>query len=101
MIHSKKRPSYLGTTLFACAALTAAGYFSWAAVNGDFGQMQRNQVSADLADAERRLEALTGQREAMENKVRRLSDDYLDLDLLDERVRLVLGYARGDEIVIQ
>ena len=37
----------------------------------------------------------------MENKTARLSEDYLDLDLLDERVRAVLGYIRADEILIR
>ena len=36
-----------------------------------------------------------------ENLTQRLSDNYLDLDLLDERVREVLGFVRADEIVIQ
>ena len=36
----------------------------------------------------------------IENLTRRLSDDYLDLDLLDERARDVLGLLRADEIVI-
>jgi cell division protein FtsB len=37
----------------------------------------------------------------MENLTRRLSDNYLDLDLLDEQARDVLGMIRADEIVIQ
>jgi cell division protein FtsB len=37
----------------------------------------------------------------MENLTRRLSDQYLDLDLLDERARNVLGYIRSDEIVVR
>jgi len=36
----------------------------------------------------------------MENLTRRLSDSYLDLDLLDERARNVLGLARSDEIIV-
>jgi cell division protein FtsB len=36
----------------------------------------------------------------MENLTHRLSDTYLDLDLLDERARNVLGLVRADEIVI-
>lgn len=63
--------------------------------------MQRDQVMADVAEAELRLASLTHRREDLENKVRRLSDDFLDLDLLDERIRDILGYARGDEIIIQ
>ena len=101
MIDPENRSSYLGTTVFGFAALAATAYFSWAAVNGDFGQMQRGQVSADLSEAELRLAGLTQRRKDLENKVRRLSDDFLDLDLLDERIRDVLGYARGDEIIIQ
>lgn len=37
----------------------------------------------------------------MENLTKRLSDEYLDLDLLDEQARDVLGLLRGDEIVIR
>ena len=37
----------------------------------------------------------------MENRTRRLSDQFLDLDLLDEQARDVLGYIRADEIVIR
>ena len=56
-------------------------------------------------DEERRLsqelDQLTRQRAEMENKVRRLSDQYLDVDLLDERARDVLGLTRQDELVIR
>ena len=37
----------------------------------------------------------------MENLTRRLSDDFLDLDLLDQQARDVLGLLRSDEIVIR
>ncbi len=37
----------------------------------------------------------------MENLTKRLSDEYLDLDLLDQQARDVLGYLRADEIVIR
>lgn len=48
---------------------------------------ERDRIAAELAD--------------MENRTRRLSDSYLDLDLLDEQARSVLGYVRADEIVIR
>jgi cell division protein FtsB len=35
------------------------------------------------------------------NLTRRLSDDFLDIDLLDQQARDVLGYMRADEIVIR
>ena len=40
------------------------------------------------------------ERARLQNKVTRLSEGYLDLDLLDERARAVLGMVRADELVI-
>jgi len=51
-------------------------------------------LSRDLAKVEEQIVR-------MENLTRRLSDDYLDLDLLDEQARSVLGLLRADEIVIR
>jgi hypothetical protein len=36
----------------------------------------------------------------MELLTHRLSDAFLDLDLLDQQLRDVLGYVRADEIVL-
>ena len=44
---------------------------------------------------------MRGEVARMENLTRRLSDKYLDLDLLDARAREVLGMIRADEIVIR
>ena len=38
---------------------------------------------------------------AMTNLTHRLSDEFLDIDLLDQQARDVLGYMRADEIVIR
>ena len=46
-------------------------------------------------------DALVTDLEKLKILTRRLSDDYLDIDLLDEQVRSVLGYIRADEIVIR
>ena len=37
----------------------------------------------------------------MENLTQRLSDRFLDLDLLDQQARDVLGLVRADEIVVR
>ncbi len=75
-------------------------YFTFAAVQGDNGLFQRIQVEAERARLTAELELLQGQTARMDILTRRLSDNYLDLDLLDERVRDVLGYARPDELVL-
>jgi cell division protein FtsB len=45
-------------------------------------------------------ERLAAEVAALENKTKRLSDTYLDLDLLDEQARDVLGLVRSDEIIL-
>jgi len=86
---------------FAMTIATLAGYFIFAAVQGEYGLFERVKLEADRDILRAELQSVTGAVEALENKTRRLSDDYLDLDLLDERARDVLGLARADEILIQ
>ena len=75
-------------------------YFTFTAVQGNNGLFQRIQVEAERDRLTAELERLQGQVAQMEILTRRLSDEYLDLDLLDERVRNVLGYARPDEVIL-
>ncbi|MEM1313158.1 MAG: septum formation initiator family protein [Pseudomonadota bacterium] len=76
-------------------------YFAYAALQGDTGLVEQVRLTREEADLTARLEALQAERAEMQNLAHRLSDAYLDLDLLDERARAVLGYARADEIVIR
>jgi cell division protein FtsB len=75
-------------------------YFTFTAVQGNNGLFQRIQVEAERARLTAELERLEDQVARMEILTHRLSDNYLDLDLLDERVRNVLGYVRPDEVVL-
>ncbi|MEX3015847.1 septum formation initiator family protein [Gymnodinialimonas hymeniacidonis] len=75
-------------------------YFTFTAVQGNNGLFQRIQVEAERDRLEDELARLEAQVDRMEILTRRLSDDYLDIDLLDERVRNVLGYARPDELIL-
>lgn len=59
------------------------------------------QVQAHESRLLAELEILAENHGRLQNRTRRLSNDYLDLDLLDEQARKVLGLARGDEIVIR
>ncbi len=100
MRRSVFRPA-IGAAVFGSLVMVTGAYFTFAAVQGDFGVVRRVQILSekDALTAERdRLRLEVGQ---MQNLTRRLSDDYLDLDLLDERARSVLGYVRADEIVIR
>lgn len=81
--------------------LAVMGFFAVAAVRGEFGLFRLFQVQAVESRLVAELDELTAQHARLANRTKRLSNDYLDLDLLDEQVRRVLGMARGDEIIIR
>ncbi|MFL4471493.1 septum formation initiator family protein [Tateyamaria armeniaca] len=94
------RPA-LGTVIFFAVAFALGIYFTFAAVQGDYGLFRRAEIDAEARDLAAQLMAVQFEVAEMENLTRRLSDDYLDLDLLDEQARSVLGMLRSDEIVIR
>ena len=82
-------------------ALTLGGYFTFAAVQGDYGVFRRVQINAEADALRTERDRLQKELAELQNRTLRLSDAYLDIDLLDEQVRDVLGYIRADEIVIR
>ncbi len=82
-------------------ALTLGGYFTFAAVQGDYGVFRRVQIEAQTETLRAERDELAVDLAALQNKTRRLSDGFLDIDLLDEQARDVLGMIRSDEIVIR
>lgn len=100
MSGNRKRPA-LGAVVYFTIAFSLGTYFTFAAVQGEYGLLRRIQLDADITRLEAERDAMALKLAEMENKTRRLSDDYLDLDLLDERARRVLGLVRADEIVIR
>ena len=94
------RPAF-GTLLFFAIAFALSLYFTFAAVQGDFGLFRRAEIVAESQELRSQLAQVRAEVARMENLTKRMSDDYLDLDLLDEQARRVLGMVRTDEIVIQ
>ena len=94
------RPAF-GPFIFFAIAFALAVYFTFAAVQGEYGLFQRAQIEAEAADLRAQLDAVQADVARMENLTRRLSDDFLDLDLLDQQARDLLGLVRADEIVIR
>lgn len=91
----------LSTSMFLGTAVLLMAYFAFAAIQGDYGHFRRNQVNAEAKDLRQELAQLQDQRKYLENKTHRLSDSFLDLDLLDEQARKILGMARENEIIIR
>ena len=94
------RPALMPLLYFASMAALGL-YFALAAVQGDYGIFRRAEINAEARALEARRDAVAAEVARMKNLTRRLSDTYLDLDLLDEQARSVLGMIRADELVIR
>ncbi|MEL6799944.1 MAG: septum formation initiator family protein [Pseudomonadota bacterium] len=99
MTNPRTRPA-LGAVVYLLLMCLAAMYFTFASVQGDYGLFRRVQIEAEKQVLEAERTALLAEVAALENKTRRLSDDFLDLELLDQQARNVLGLARPDELIL-
>ena len=91
----------VGTIAFFAISFALGIYFTFAAVQGDYGLFRRAEIDAEARAMSEQLARVQADVARMENLTKRLSDEYLDLDLLDEQARSVLGMLRSDEIVIR
>jgi cell division protein FtsB len=91
----------LGGVVYLGLAFALGVYFTFAAVQGDYGMFRRVAIHAEAAALTEERDRLAAELAQMQNLTRRLSDTYLDLDLLDQQARDVLGYMRSDEIAIR
>jgi cell division protein FtsB len=83
--------------VFLAVALSLGMYFTFAAVQGDYGLFRRIEIEAETRLLEAERADLLAEVARMRNLTRRMSDDYLDLDLLDEQARRVLGWIRAPQ----
>lgn len=90
----------LGTLALFALALMMSLYFAFAAVQGEHGLFRRVQVNAEIDQLRAERDQLQSELAQLRNLTHRLSDRWLDLDLLDERAREVLGVMRPDEVVL-
>ncbi len=93
--------SRIPNALFSLGAFASVCFFAFHALQGEYGLFALIQADSRVAELEIELAEVQTERIAAENRTRRLSDNYLDVDLLDERARIVLGYARQDELLIE
>ena len=98
---NRRSTPQIGGILYVLSMIMLGLYFTFAAVQGDYGLFKRVEVRAEGDALQARLAALQTEVVRMENLTTRLSDNFLDLDLLDQQARDVLGMTRADEIVIR
>jgi cell division protein FtsB len=83
------------------AMVSLGMYFTFASVQGDFGLFRRVQIEAETRALIAERDRLAAEVTALRNKTLRLSDTFLDVELLDQQARDVLGMVRADEIVLR
>ena len=81
-------------------ALSIIGYFIYHSIQGDRGILAWVQLQERLAQALSQLTETVIERNSLEEIVQDLRPESINGDLLDQQVRLTLGYAHPDEIVI-
>ncbi|MBY0501171.1 MAG: septum formation initiator family protein [Alphaproteobacteria bacterium] len=81
-------------------ALSVVGYFIYHSIQGDRGILAWVQLQDHLAQSLSQLSAVIKERQDLEERVQALRPESINRDLLDQQVRLNLGYSHPDEIVI-
>ena len=99
MANPRKTPA-LGGLIYVTLMVCLAMYFTYASVQGDYGLFKRVQINAEAETLRADRDRLAEDVAALRNTTHRLSDEFLDIDLLDEQARDVLGLVRADEIVL-
>ena len=81
-------------------ALSVVGYFIYHSIQGDRGILAWVQLQERLTQTVLKLNTTIKERQELEEKVQALRPESINRDLLDQQVRLKLGYTRPDEVVI-
>lgn len=75
-------------------------YFAFHAINGERGLLKYIYLRQEISEANKIALNYQRQKLKLEEKVKHLSNASLDLDLLEERARVVLNFAAADEFII-
>ena len=76
-------------------------YLGVQALTGQYGLLTGADRAERLALREAKVERLEDERHDLQVRVRYLKQDHLSRDLLEERARVILGYADPDDHVIR
>jgi cell division protein FtsB len=79
---------------------TMFGYFGYHLVNGDRGLLAMAYLQREILVADQNLAEAETTRKIWERRVAELRNQSLDPDMLDERARILLNFARKDDIIV-
>lgn len=91
----------LRSVLGSIIALALMGYFVYHIIQGERGLLSWMRLKQKIHETEQQLADTQSRQETLERQVSLLRPDSLDPDMLEERARLILNFARKDEIVVR
>lgn len=91
----------IGGIVYGSVVFSLIAYLSFAALQGEHGLFTLFQVQSQEHQLLSELDLLKDERSEILNRTRRLSSSGIDLELLDEQARKVLGLGRADEVMVR
>ena len=85
---------------FKIALVCLSLYFAYHLVNGQYGLISWMHVRQDIEKNKKTLDKLLVKKKELEKMVNLINPTHLDLDLLEERAKTMLGHAYPDEKVV-
>ena len=85
------------TLLFTLLVVGMIAYLSYHMISGGRGIIAYLKLNNEISDLQEELETVRAERIILEHKANLLNSNSLDLDLLEERSKEVLGYAKPNE----
>jgi cell division protein FtsB len=92
--------TYIGDVFAPALVAGWIAWLGWSAVAGAAGLQALSRLNAEIEVEKAGLAEILARRERLELRADLLSPKSLDPDIVDERIRSVLGYAREGDIVI-
>ena len=86
------------TLLTVCLILCL--YFIIASFNGEFGVSAKYRLLAKEKILANELNTINKETEIIKNRIKRLSNTSLDLELLDQQARIILGMIGEEELIV-
>jgi len=88
------------TFIFYCIAIALIIYFMMVSIFGDKGLIEYYQLKNQARNIEIEKASLNNKIRVKRDMIKGMDYESLDLDLVDEQSRKILGYVGKDEVVI-
>lgn len=92
--------SDLKVVAFNMLWVCAVGYFAYHLISGARGILSLETLSDELPFLEHELAQIKGENAFLANKISRIREDNLDLDLLEEEAQRILGFFSPNDLVV-